>query len=270
MYLNRKSNLAMSEKLENALRLYREGILEGKVRKTVTSVTGDRYIQHSTFVKDGAEGFIEFFDDFIKRNPVRDIQIVRTIEDERYVFLHAFQSLNGGETKWVTTDIFDFDEAGKIIEHWDAIAEYVETTASGHTQIDGETEISDLDKTSKNKEIVSAFLTDVMQNGNFQKVPSYISPKIFTQHNAGAADGLEATNTYLKMFRYSGANLVYREIFKLIAQGNFVVSFCKANLGVKEMAIFDIFRLEDNCIVEHWDNMEAVPPRENWVNSGKF
>ena len=260
----------MSEKLENALRLYREGILEGKVRETVKSVTGERYIQHSTFVKDGAEGFIEFFDDFIKRNPVRDIQIVRTIEDERYVFTHAYQSLNNGETKWVTTDIFDFDEAGKIIEHWDVIAEYVEKTASGHTQVDGEREISDLDKTEKNREIVRAFLTDVMMDGNLQNAPKYISKEKYIQHNPGVADGIEAIIEFVQKLKDSGGALFYTKIFKLIAQGNFVVSFCKANLGAKEMAIFDIFRLEDNCIVEHWDNMEAVPPREDWVNGGKF
>ena len=33
---------------------------------------------------------------------------------------------------------------------------------------------------------------------------------------------------------------------------------------------YDLWRLEDGLIVEHWDNVEPVPPREEWANSGKF
>ena len=47
----------MSNKLENAKKLYLEGIRDGKVREAVTKYTGDRYTQHSTGVADGAEGF---------------------------------------------------------------------------------------------------------------------------------------------------------------------------------------------------------------------
>ena len=127
----------MGQKLENAKNLYLEGIRDGNAREAVTKYTGDRYTQHSTGVRDGIEGFVEFFEPFISRNPKRDIQIVRGWEDGQYVFIHAFQSLNDGEAKWVTTDFFDTDANDKIIEHWDVIAEYAESTPSGHTSVDG-------------------------------------------------------------------------------------------------------------------------------------
>ena len=41
-------------------------------------------------------------------------------------------------------------------------------------------------------------------------------------------------------------------------------------VGDKEVAVFDIFRLENGLIVEHWDNREEIAPREAWANSGKF
>ena len=103
----------MTNRLENAQNLYLEGIRDGKAREAITQYAGARYTQHSTGVKDGVEGFIEFFEPFIARNPKRDIQIIRGLEDGRYVFLHVYQSLNDGEAQWLTTDFFDTDEDGK-------------------------------------------------------------------------------------------------------------------------------------------------------------
>jgi predicted SnoaL-like aldol condensation-catalyzing enzyme len=50
----------MSQKLRNAIALYMEGIRDGKVKEAIEKYSGDRYTQHSTGVKDGKEGFIEF------------------------------------------------------------------------------------------------------------------------------------------------------------------------------------------------------------------
>ena len=90
--------------LDNARALYMEAIGEGSHEAAINKYAGDRYTQHSTPVKDGKEGFIEFFADFVARNPERDIEIVRGFEDGRYVFLHAVQHLDGGEPRWVTAD----------------------------------------------------------------------------------------------------------------------------------------------------------------------
>ncbi len=72
----------MSRKIDNATGLYLEGIRDGKPREAVTKYTGDHYTQHSTGAGDGCDGFIEFFEPFVERNPVRDIQVIRALEDE--------------------------------------------------------------------------------------------------------------------------------------------------------------------------------------------
>ncbi|MCI4666750.1 MAG: hypothetical protein MRZ79_01215 [Bacteroidia bacterium] len=260
----------MSKKLENARNLYLEGIRDGKAREAVTKYTGDRYTQHSTGVRDGIEGFVEFFEPFIARNPKRDIQIVRGLVDGQYVFIHAFQSLNDGEAKWVTTDFFDTDENDKIIEHWDVIAEFSESTPSGHTSVDGPTEITDLDKTEENKELVRKLLNDaLMRGGNPENITKYISTEKYIQHNKEVADGVEHFLTLAKM---PNRPLNYDELVLMVGQGNFVATLCKANWNdgklKQDYAQVDLFRIEDGKIVEHWDNVEPVP--ENDVNSGKF
>lgn len=260
----------MSPKLENAKSLYLEGIRDGNAREAVTKYTGARYTQHSTGVRDGIDGFVEFFEPFIQRNPKRDIQIVRGWVDGQYVFVHAYQSLNDGEWQWVTTDFFDTDEDDKIIEHWDVIAEYAASTPSGHTSVDGPTEVTDLDKTEENKELVRNLLKDaLMRGGDPSNLSRYISEGQYIQHNKEVPDGLEH---FQKLASDPKRPLNYEEIVLLVGQGNFVATLCRANWNDgttnQDYAQVDIFRIENGKVVEHWDNVEPVP--ENDVNGGKF
>ena len=258
----------MSQKVDNAVGLYLEGIRDGHPREAVAKYTGDRYTQHSTGVADGAEGFIEFFEPFLDRNPVRDIEIVRALEDGRHVFLHAYQSLNNGEAEWVTTDFFDTDESDRIIEHWDVISAYAAVTPSGHTSIDGPTEITDLERTEANKTLVRGLIHDVlMEGGSPDNIDRYISADTYVQHNADVADGVESFKAIASI---EPRSLVYDEIVLLVGQGNFVATLCRARWEGAPYAQVDLFRIEDGLIVEHWDNAEPVPPESEWVNSGKF
>lgn len=257
----------MGRKLDNASSLYMEGIRDGNARAAVTKYTGDRYTQHSTGVRDGVEGFVEFFEPFIARNPKRDIQIVRGLEDGQYVFVQAYQLLNDGEMEWVTTDFFDTDADDKIIEHWDVIAPYAAQTPSGHTSTDGPTEITDLDKTDANKQIVRDLIRDVLIGEAPHKIGDYISRETYIQHNAEVPDGLEH---FEPLVLAEDRPLIYEEIVLLVGQGNFVATLCKAAWEGQPYAQVDLFRIENGLVVEHWDNAEPVPPEDEWVNSGKF
>lgn len=259
-----------SIRVKNAKGLYLEGIRDGNITEALDTYTGERYTQHSTGVADGKAGFAEFFKPFLERNPVRDIQIVRTIEDGQYVFCHAYQSLNNGEAQWVTADLFDTDDNGKLIEHWDVIAEYITPTASGRTMVDGPTEIEDLDKTEENKEIVRAFAKDVLQGGKVDKVADYLSTEQYDQHNPHVEDGIEGLAKHLKDIAATGQSYKYVKVHRLIGQGNFAVMYSHVKVADDDWAFFDIFRLKDGKIVEHWDVQEKIGPKETWNNSGKF
>lgn len=260
----------MSMKLENATNLYLEGIRDGNVRKAVTQYTGDRYIQHSTGVADGIEGFVAFFEPFVERCSVRDIQVVRSIVDGQYVFCHVYQNLNNGEAKWVTADLFDTDENDKIIEHWDVIQEYVEDTASGRTMVDGPTDIEDLEKTVENKTLVAQFCQDILIDGKIDTITHFISKNQYDQHNPSVEDGLEGFYKHLQEFAKKGITAKYEKIHGIIGQGNFVVAFSHVTLNEDDWCVFDLFRVKDGKIVEHWDVQEKILPKDQWGNSGKF
>ncbi|MEO1574576.1 MAG: nuclear transport factor 2 family protein, partial [Pseudomonadota bacterium] len=201
---------------------------------------------------------------------VRDIRIVRSLVDGQYVFVQAYQDINNGEAKWVTMDLFDTDQNDKIIEHWDVIAPYTEDTVSGHTPIDGPTEVTDLEATERNKAIVGEFVEAVLMGGQVERVPEFISTETYTQHNPMVADGIEGFAAFAADMARQGKAMQYEEVFKTVGQGNFVVTYSRMRLGQEQYAVFDLFRLADGKIVEHWDNMEVILPEDQWGNSGKF
>lgn len=259
----------MTVKLDNAIALYMEGIRDGNAREAVTKYTGERYTQHSTGVRDGIEGFVEFFEPFLANNPERDIRVVRGIEDGDFVWLHVSQSLNGGSAKWITMDMFETDGEGRIVEHWDVIAEWVEETVSGHSQIDGPVDVEDIDKTEENRAIVTAFVDEILIGGG-QNFTDFISSETYIQHNPQVGDGLEGFGAFVAELAEAGTSMVYKYCYKVLAQGNFVVSYSLAQIGAEDFAVFDLFRLESGRIVEHWDTMEPLPRGDALVNQGKF
>lgn len=260
----------MSQKLENARGLYLEGINQGRAKEALDKYIGDRYTQHSTGVANEKEGFLEFFLPFLKRNPVRDIRLIRTIEDGPYVFVHAHQSLNNGQFYYVTADIFDTDENDKIIEHWDTIQEEVKETASGRSMIDGPTEIEDEDKTEANRKLLTDFLDTILIGGQYDKITNYISTKEYAQHNPQVEDGLEGLQKFVQQLAENGVQMKYIKAHKILVQGNFGVSLSHAKLGAEDWCFIDLFRMKNGKIVEHWDVIEKIAPEEDWNNSGKF
>ncbi len=261
----------MSAKIDHVTRLYLEGIRDGNPRQAITAYSGDRYTQHSTGVADGIEGFLAFFEPFMKRNPKREIEIVRAIEDGRHVFVHAYQRLNDGESEWVTTDLFDTDGQDLIVEHWDTITPFAHESVNGHTQVDGATDITDLDHTEENKKIVRAFLETMIRGGGaLDRLPDFLSSESYVQHNPEIADGIDGLVDFSVRSLAAGTAMTYDEIVHLVGQGNFVATYSRAARGGEAYAAFDLFRLAGGRIVEHWDNWEKIAPPEDWNNSGKF
>ncbi len=254
----------MGERLDNAKALYLEAIGDGNYVDAITTYAGQRYTQHSTPVKDGKEGFIEFFADFVERNPVRDIEIVRAFEDGQYVFLHVLQDLNNGEYQYVTADIFDTDDNAKLIEHWDIIAEVRNTTASGRGQLDGPTEPTDLDRTEANKQLVARFVDEVLIAANYDLLADFMTPDV-AQHNPDVADGMAAIQEFAE-----ATSMRYIAIHRVVGCGNFVAVLAENDYHDQRHAVMDLFRVDSGKIVEHWDVMEDITPPDTWVNSGKF
>jgi predicted SnoaL-like aldol condensation-catalyzing enzyme len=205
----------MSAKLDNAVGLYLEGIRDGHVAAAREKYIGDRYTQHSTGVADGKEGFEAFFTPFLANHPDRDIRIIRAFEDGSYVFVHVYQRLDGGAAEWVTTDLFDTDANDKIVEHWDVISAFAGQNPSGRTQVDGDTEIRDLEQTEANKALIAEYTRVVLQGGQVDRIAAFASDTL-TQHSPETGDGIDPLRQKLAT---PCRQIVYRTLFRIVGSG---------------------------------------------------
>jgi predicted SnoaL-like aldol condensation-catalyzing enzyme len=255
----------MGKGLESVRDIYLDGIAGGNARQAVLRNTGHRYTQHSTGVADGAEGFLAFFEPFVARNPKRDIEIFRIFEDGPWVFCNAYQSLNDGAAKWVTMDMFYTDPDGLILEHWDTIAPYIKDSKSGADMVGGTRDINLSADGAITKALILEYTKQVLQEGQYDKVDRFVSGSV-VQHATPISAGPEGLRAWLA----SEAAGTYEMLFKLIGQGDFALTYGKRHAGGQDIAVFDLYRVADGKIVEHWMNEEVISPRDAWGNSGKF
>ncbi len=232
----------------------------------ISYINPKKYIQHNLDVGDGLAGFGEV----MQNAPERGFKanVIRAFQDGDYVFAHTEYDFFGPKAAF---DVFKF-ENGLIVEHWDNLLEVQKPNPSGRTQFDGTTEIKDLDKTEANKNVIEGFITNVLLNHKMDEVTNYINPSKYLQHNPAVADGLDGFGAAMKYFAENGLVMEYTKLHKVLGEGNFVLAMSEGKFGKGDhTAFYDLFRLEDGLIVEHWDVIQGIPEKGDWKNeNGKF
>lgn len=228
------------------------------------------YIQHNLAYGTGADAFVGSVA-YLASAPVKTtVNNIRAFEDGDKVFLQTVYNFAGAGEQ-VAFDIFRFDADGKIAEHWDNLAAKAEPNPSGHTQVDGYNSLEDLDKTEENRELIKNFLHDVMQGKAPEKTPSYFDGDIYIQHNAGIADGLSGLGAALEALGKQGIQMIYDTVHQVLAEGNYVLAVSEGSFGGAPTSYYDLWRIENGKIAEHWDVMETIAEKDTWQNqNGKF
>lgn len=254
--------------IQKALELI-ETFASGDTEKAA-SLLAEGYIQHNLAYGTGRDAFVGSVA-YLAAAPVKTtVQNIRAFADGDNVFLQTVYNFAGAGEQ-VAFDIFRFDQEGKIAEHWDNLAAKAGPNPSGRTQIDGTKECRDLDKTEENREIVKNFLYDVMQGKHPEKTADYFDGDAYIQHNTGIADGLSGLGAALAALAEQGIQMIYTTTHQVLAQGNFVLAVSEGTFGGAPTSYYDLWRLENGKIAEHWDVMETIADKSTWQNqNGKF
>ena len=233
-------------------------VLEGDV-DTIREVANADYIQHNPFIPSGLEPFIGMLP--VLQEAGTTAENIRMFEDGNHVFMHNIwrNAAPFGADEMVAFDIIRVDENGKVAEHWDALQPLVTETASGRTQTDGPTEVTDLDKTEENKALAVSLVEDVLMGKDPSKITDYISAESYAQHNPMIADGLSGIVEAVEALTAQNNMFQYTKIHAVLGEGNFVLTVSEGEWNGTTNAFYDLFRMEDGMIVEHWDVIQPVP-----------
>jgi predicted SnoaL-like aldol condensation-catalyzing enzyme len=109
------------------------------------------------------------------------------------------------------------------------------------------------------RDLVVAFYETALNEKDAEKAKAFLGDT-YIQHNPMIPDGPEA---FLRFVRFRAENFPksQSEIKQVIAEGDLVVLHLHSVLvpGTPGRHIVDIFRVEDDKVVEHWDVIQNIP-----------
>ena len=117
---------------------------------------------------------------------------------------------------------------------------------------------------TKNVQLISEFVNDLMINHNIEEVITKYDNSDYTQHNRNIPDGMLGIANYMAKFTQQFPDFTY-DVKRIIADGEYVIFHSHATLKQKHrgndnkgLNITDTWKIRDSKIVEHWDSIQAI------------
>jgi predicted SnoaL-like aldol condensation-catalyzing enzyme len=222
------------------------------------------FVQHDPNIGDGLPGLRAFVTE-LANSTTTNITIYRTVVDGDIVMLHSkYEGWPGFSGPVIAFDLFRFKD-GKIVEHWGGQTPETGPNPSGHTQVDGPTAVVGRERTEANRTLVSSFKQVVTVELRFDRVGEFIDGDHYTQHASKVGDGGARMQARVSgVVKPGAAQVLIPRLY--IAEGNFVLALVEARTE-PPTANYDLFRVENGKIVEHWDVLSVIPPRDHWKNA---
>lgn len=253
--------------IEKALKLIKT--FETGDISTAYGLLNEGYIQHNLNYQTGRDGFLSSVKYLASCHIKTTVNNIRAFEDNDKVFLQTVYDFSGNG-KQVAFDIFRFDENGQIIEHWDNLTNLAKVNPSNHSQIDGTIEKNNDDRENTRK-IVSSFVNDILCNKYPEKLMSYFEGDRYIQHNTLIADGVSGLLSALNELSRQGIEMIYSKTHMVLADSNYALALSEGTFGGVKTSYYDLFRVKNNKICEHWDVIESILEESKWQNkNGKF
>jgi predicted SnoaL-like aldol condensation-catalyzing enzyme len=101
---------------------------------------------------------------------------------------------------------------------------------------------------------------------HFERIPDFIEDAHYAQHSSVTGDGIAQLRERIASVAKEGGKL-YLTPRRYVAEGNFVLVLSEGDIPTGPTALYDLFRVENGKIVEHWDVLTPIPPRDQWRDS---
>ena len=252
------SNRDKAEAIQNSI--------ETETLAEIGLISPTSYKQHNPNVATGLQSIL----DLHEQMPMDKVytNVVRKFQDGDYGFVHVDYFLF---EPTVAFDIHRF-ENGISVEHWDNLQfNSKNLNKSRRTMTDGKTKAKDHHKTATNKSIAQQFVQEVLINGKIDLVFCYFKGDELIQHNPDMGDGVQEFLNTMERWKNEGQPQIYHKIHKVLGEGNFVLVLSEGSFKGQDVAFYDLYRIEEDKILEHWDVVEIIPePTKRKNDNGKF
>ena len=125
----------------------------------------------------------------------------------------------------------------------------------------------DINMTNKDKALA---LINTFATGDTDAAKNLLAEG-YIQHNTGIADGLSGLGAALEALGKQGIQMIYDQTYQVLADGNYGLAVSEGSFGGAHTSYYDLFRVENGKIAEHWDVMETIADKSTWQNqNGKF
>ena len=230
-------------------------------------ISDTEYIQHNLSYEDGKSGIRHLYKG---SSSGITIEVHRVFSDDNIVVLHSTYGGTWNEgTPQVVFDLFRFQD-GLIVEHWDNLQNINDPAIdiiNGNTQVDGTIDIR-AGNALENKQLVESVIKDLYIGRKYATVNASFHEQ-YIQHSIGTPNGTDWISPFLiGLPQYASLKYIF-------GAGDFVITlsetFPNDEGGEGVLAFFDLFRLEEGKVKEHWDVIQTIPPRSDWKNeNGKW
>lgn len=228
---------------------------------SVLEYVSDNLIQHNPNIEDKKAGL----EKFMLENPEDlEIDIKRVFTDQDGNIFIAHSIYGGGwndGTPQVVFDIYRFDN-GKMVEHWDNIADEVEEP-DFFTQTNGPKTVnpSQVNMTSANRSLVVEMSSELLLDDNDDLYLNYFeSMSEFEQHGVGIDPLIPRFKTLMEAAPEGEG--IYDSREAVYAEGDFVLLLSEGpdidGLSSGKFAYYDLFRLFNGRIWEHWEVKQEI------------
>jgi predicted SnoaL-like aldol condensation-catalyzing enzyme len=245
------------------------------------------YIEHNPMLPTGASTFQEYVAGKVARKTAPGMldDLVTIAAEGPYVVLafvsHYLEPDNTGATYTSTQFELFRVEDGRIAEHWDSqfrvnqkVPDYGAQQALPVAGVTGLAQHAQLDNEDAalfaNKRLAFDLWRQIPEGGREELADLYLDP-LYIQHNPNAATGIAGFKEYMAR-RPDGEVESWLEtpLVAMVAEGDLVVQVLETTRELDGMTYhipwFDMFRIEGNRIIEHWDTAakgEIPAPRDS-------
>ena len=176
------------------------------------------------------------------------------VQDGPVVFAHTAVRLLRAKIGF--GDIFRFED-GTIVEHWDNLRPRRDRIAGGpDRRRDQKLTLTPTPRSAK--QLISAFVDDILVNGRMEKATGYRGER-YLQHNPRIGDDLSGLGAAPEAMARQNITMKYDRIHTVLGEGDFVLVVSEGEFAGTHSSFYDLFRVENGKIAEHWDTIEAIP-----------